>query len=112
MDRVPEPKNLPQPLDEGLFDLIGYLLTSARGLLDEPAEYGPFRLVEGVSRLCGLMSESSSRHLEVLGRLKLIIDRDKFAVMTDAGAFRELLDRAVLEFTRGMKEGDARAPAT
>ncbi len=97
--------DLSPPLDEGLFDLIGYMLTSARGLLDEPVEYGPFRLIEGVSRLCALMSESSSRHKELLGRLKLVIDRDKFTMMTDFEAFTKLLDNAVLEFTRSMKAG-------
>jgi hypothetical protein len=105
MDHAAKEQNLPRLLDDGLFDLIGYLLTSARGLLDEPAEYGPFRLVEGVSRLCGLMSDSSSRHQELLGRLKLIIDRDKFTMMTDAEVFKGLLDNAVLEFTRSMKTG-------
>lgn len=105
MDQAAKEQNLPALLDDGLFDLIGYLLTSARGLLDEPVEYGPFRLVEGVSRLCGLMGNSSSRHQELLGRLKLIIDRDKFTMMTDAEAFKGLLDNAVLEFTRSMKAG-------
>lgn len=99
--------NLPRPLDDELFDLIGYLLTSARGLLDEPAEYGPFRLIEGASRLCGMVG-AQSRHEELLRRLKLIIDGDKFSVMTDASVFKGLLDRAVLEYTRGMKaEGQA-----
>jgi hypothetical protein len=103
MDQLAKDQNLPRLLDDGLFDLIGYLLTSARGLLDEPVEYGPFRLVEGVSRLCGLMSDSSSRHRELLGRLKLAIDTGKFAMMTDAEIFKRLLDNAVLEFTRSMK---------
>ena len=103
--------NLPPQLDEGLFDLIGYMLTSARGLLDEPVEYGSFRLVEGVSRLCGLMGESSSRHGELLGRLKSMIDRDKFTMMTDGAAFKGLLDSTVLEFARSMRAaGDAGAP--
>jgi hypothetical protein len=106
MDQAAKGHDLPRPLDDGLFDLIGYLLTSARGLLDEPPEYGPFRLIEGVSRLCGLMS-TSSRRRELLGRLKLVIDGDKLTVMTDAKAFKGLLDNAVLEFTRGMKaEGE------
>jgi hypothetical protein len=109
MDQAAKGQSPSRPLDDGLFDLIGYLLASARGLLDEPPEYGPFRLIEGVSRLCGLMS-ASSRRQELLGRLKLIIDRDKFTLMTDAKAFKGLLDDAVLEFTRGMKaEGNAHA---
>ncbi len=40
-----------------LFELIGYMLSSARGLVDEQNMYGPFRHVEGVSRLCSILSE-------------------------------------------------------
>ncbi len=38
-------------LREDLFLLVGYLLTSARGLYDEPAGYGPFRLLDAAARL-------------------------------------------------------------
>ena len=111
MEQTSKEQNLPRLLDDGLFDLIGYLLTSARGLLDEPVEYGPFRLVEGVSRLCGLMRGSSSRHWEFLGRLKLAIDTNKLTMMTDAEVFKGMLDDAVLEFTRSMKRGGDSDPS-
>jgi hypothetical protein len=90
-------------LPRGLFDLIGYMLTSARGLLDEPAEYGPLRLVEGVSRLCQLMMENYSAYRELLGRLKEEIDGGKFLVTSDMEAFRRMVDRAVGEYTRLLK---------
>lgn len=34
-----------------LFLLLGYLLTSAHGLFNEPIGYGPFRLMDAASRL-------------------------------------------------------------
>lgn len=37
--------------DEALFEHALYLVASARDCLDEPLVYGPFRMVEGVSRL-------------------------------------------------------------
>jgi len=46
------------PLHQGLFRLLGYMLASARGLVDEPQLYGPFRLLDGASRLCGLLAAS------------------------------------------------------
>ena len=97
--------------------MMGFSISSAiclpprAGFWTSRAEYGPFRLLEGVSRLCGLMSDSSSRHQELLGRLKLIIDRDKFTMMTDAEVFKGLLDNAVLEFTRSMKAGGDTDPS-
>jgi len=45
-------------LSEGLFLLVGYLLTSARGLYDEPQDYGPFRLIEAAARLIEAMEEA------------------------------------------------------
>lgn len=83
--------------------MIGYMLTSARGLLDEPAEYGPLRLVEGASRLCQLMMENCSAYRELLGRIKADIDGGKFLVTSDMEAFTRMVDRAVGEYTRLLK---------
>jgi hypothetical protein len=102
---------LAESLDRGLFDLIGYMLSSARGLFDEPAEYGPFRLAEGVSRLCSLLAAapagSGSRYQDFLLHLKELIDEGKFSLMTDPEAFIRMLDQAVLAFTRRMKQDGA-----
>ena len=94
----PEPMN--EGLDRGLYELLGYLLTSARGLLDEPGEYGPLRLIEGASRLCGLMVGNGSSYGPTLGELKRGIDAGKFTVTSDPPAFLRALDQAVREYTR------------
>jgi hypothetical protein len=86
--------------DRELYELLGYLLTSARGLLEEPGEYGPLRLLEGASRLCGLMVAGGSSYGDTLGGLKSGIDAGKFSVMTDPEAFAQTLDRAVRDYTR------------
>jgi hypothetical protein len=91
---------LGESADRGLYELLGYLLTSARGLLEEPGEYGPLRLLEGASRLCGLMMENGSSYAAVLGELKSGIDAGKFSVISDAEAFARTLDRAVQEYAR------------
>lgn len=56
-------------LDHDLFLLLGYLLSSAHGLYDEPAAYGPFRLVDGARRLLTAMAKQSTLdpYLERLG---------------------------------------------
>jgi hypothetical protein len=41
-------------LQWGFISLISYMLTSARGLVDEPKIYGPSRLVEAAKRLINL----------------------------------------------------------
>ena len=44
-----------QVLRRDLFLLLGYMLTSARGLFDEPKGYGPFRLVDTAGRILEIM---------------------------------------------------------
>lgn len=85
-------------------DLMGYMITSARGLLDEPQIYGPFRLVEGVSRLCELMEKEEGADSAFLSQLKAKIDEGKFSVMSDVDAFTKMLDEIVLDYAKKLKE--------
>jgi len=91
-------------LYKGLFELIGYMLTSARGLIDEPPLYGPFRLVDGVSRLCGLLEKEESEYGDFISQLKAKIDERKFAVITDVETFIDMMDGVVLDYTKRLKK--------
>ena len=91
-------------LYRGLFELTGYMLTSARGLIEEPQLYGPFRLLDGVSRLCGILEKEDSGYGDFFPELKVKIDEKKYTLMTDEDAFIRMMDDAVLYFTRKMKE--------
>ena len=91
-----------KPLYSGLFELVGYMLTSARGLIDEPQLYDPFRLIDGVSRLCALLDDVTE-YGDFFTKLKEKIDEGKFLVMTDTVAFVKLLDEAVLDYTKRFK---------
>ena len=85
-----------------LFELLGYMLTSARGLIDEPPLYGPFRLLDGASRLCGFLDDVAG-YGDFYSSLKEKIDERKFLVMTDTEEFVKLLDEAVLDYTKQIK---------
>ena len=91
-------------LDQGLLELAAYMITSARGLLDEPATYGPFRLIDGASRLCGLLSENGHDDGEFFDKLQTRIDEGKFSVMGDLDEFRKMLDAAVIDITHHLME--------
>ncbi len=95
-----------QEFDSGAMELMAYMLTSARGLVDEPATYGPFRLVDGASRLCELLIAKGHPDKAFLEGLKAKIDERKFVLMTDADAFVALVDETVIDVTRAlMKKG-------
>jgi hypothetical protein len=91
-------------LKRGLFDLIGYMLTSARGLVDEPTLYGPFRLIDGVSRLCTILIDEDEENSEFYKSLKSKIDEKKYTVMSDTSSFITFMDEAVLDYTKKLKE--------
>jgi hypothetical protein len=91
-------------LYRGLFELTGYMLTSARGLIEEPQLYGPFRLLDGVSRLCGILEKKDIGYGDFFSELKEKIDEKKYTVISDEDAFIRMMDDAVLDFTRKMKE--------
>ena len=44
-------------LRRDLWLLVGFLLTGAHGLYGEPANYGPFRLLDSVGRLVEIMEQ-------------------------------------------------------
>jgi len=81
-------------LEEKIFELVGYMVTSGRNLLDETPLYGPFRLVDAASRLILLLEDeeiTSSR----LSAIRERIDAGKYSVMTSPGEFRTFLGSLV-----------------
>jgi hypothetical protein len=88
-----------EELDRGLYELLGYLLTSARGLLEEPGEYGPLRLAEAASRLCALLAGGGSSYGAAARQLQAGIDAGKQRPVRPP-AFQRTLD--VRDYTRGL----------
>ena len=82
--------------EQQLGRLLCYMAASARGLLDEPAAYGPFRLIDAVSRLIEILGAEGAVD-EDLNRIRVLIEDGKYLVMTDMHAFTKMLDQAVVE---------------
>ena len=75
------------------FELLVYLLTSAKALPDEPASYGPIRLTEAASKLCRVLCENCPESQEYRKLLECI-DADKGKALTEPEAFSRMLERA------------------
>lgn len=92
------------------FEHVLYLVASARDCLDEPLVYGPFRMIEGVSRFLEHAGGD-----EFLARAKETIDREKYNVMGGREQFAAWLDELLREFAAEAKrrnlEGGERAGA-
>ncbi len=81
-------------LEEKVFELVSYVVVSARNLLDEPAKYGPFRLLDTASRLIGVLKEFGldSERLEAV-REK--IEAGKYSAMGTEEEFESFLESLV-----------------
>jgi len=80
--------------EEKIFELATYAVVSARNLLEEPARYGPFRLVDTVSRLVEILetADMSSERLEGLGKR---IEDGKYTAMGTEAEYRDFLESLV-----------------
>jgi len=91
-------------MNDQFFAYIGYMLTSAQGLLHEPQDYGPFRLLEGVSRLCSMLENKETQYGDFFTVLKEEVDKNKFLIMTDMDTFVKSIDEAIVIYVRKAKE--------
>lgn len=70
------------PLYNDLFLLLGFLLTSAHGLFNEPPSYGPFRLTDAASRLVAIL-QSHGMDDPFLTQLAQDLEAERFGSSDD-----------------------------
>lgn len=80
--------------EEQALELITFLVSAAEICLHEPIYYGTFRLVDGASRLMGMMLEHNPPTSgELLKAYKAEIDASKTSMMWDREAYYDFLRR-------------------
>jgi hypothetical protein len=89
-----------EELRDELLLLIGYLLTSAHGLFQEPQSYGPARLLETAGRLLDLMEEQGLLD-DSLQDLRAAIDRERYGPEDEEG-FPDRVNNLALRWTESM----------
>ncbi len=97
-----------QSAETALFELVGYMVTSARNLLDETPLYGPFRLVDAASRLVSIL-DSQGLASERLRSMQEAIEEGKYSVMREETEFAAYLDDLVerlIDHATGARGGD------
>lgn len=94
--------------NEYLFDLALFLVTSARNCIDEPPLYGPFRLLDALSRLTDLPKYTAGLDEDpFLKEAKAFADEKKFLVASDVEGFRQAADELVVRFAVELKRRSA-----
>lgn len=83
--------------------LFGYMVTSARGLVDEPKLYGPFRMLDCVSRFITLLDYEGLAD-DFLKKERAKIDDIKDLLMRDERKFVESLDQVTIDLATALRE--------
>ncbi len=78
-------------LNDKHFQLLAFLITSARGCIDEPKLYGPLRLLDAATKLIEIMEKEGKCDEDIL-KLKELIEESIDTLMYDEEAFIEFLD--------------------
>jgi hypothetical protein len=94
--------------NEYLFELALFLATSARNCIDEPPLYGPFRLLDALSRLADFPEHEESLKEDLfLKEVKRFVDEKKFLVTSDVEGFTRAADELVERFAKELKRRSA-----
>jgi hypothetical protein len=85
------------------FKLLAFLITSARGCVDEPHLYGSLRLIDAASRLINIMKNEGKATDELL-KIQKLIEEKKDLVMYNEEEFIKLLDDLSRELAKIIKQ--------
>jgi len=90
-------------LKENLFDLICYMLVSARNLDREKKMYGPLRLIDAANKLIEIL-EKNGLCDELLSQVRTIIESNKYKLMADKEEFASFLDDLLQKMVAKLKK--------
>ncbi|MCR4429273.1 MAG: DUF6092 family protein [Caldiserica bacterium] len=86
-----------------VYELICYMVTSACNLIQETKDYGPFRLIDAVSRLVEILSKRNLSSLK-MEELRDKIEENKYRVLEGESKFLSFLNDLVLFAVQGIDD--------
>jgi len=92
-----------EQLKGSFFELLTFLTVSARNCVEEPKLYGPFRLIDGASKLIEIL-EGEALADEFLLKLRKKIEEEKYSVMSNKNGFIKFLNDLTLSFADELKK--------
>jgi hypothetical protein len=84
--------------EKEIIKLFTYMVTSARGCVDEPKIYGPFRLIDSISKLYSILKENDLIENKEVSKIIGKIEEKKYSCMTDEKEFVTMLDDVIDDF--------------
>jgi hypothetical protein len=91
-------------VEEDLYELLSFLVSSAHLCVNEPRLYGTFRLVDAACRLVGFALESGQlEDGQFLRDFKEDADKRKFLLFSDEENYIQFLEDATRKIAKEMK---------
>lgn len=82
-------------LEDEHFQLLAFLITSARGCVDEPPIYGPLRLIDAAEKIISLIMKKYGE-VQELQEMRKKIGEARNLVVTNEEEFTKVLDELVI----------------
>jgi len=82
-------------IESDILKIFSYIVSSARGCIDEPKIYGPFRLLDTMSRLFYILKCNGEITNKEIEKIVEEIDKFKFNCKTDEKKFKIELDKII-----------------
>jgi len=98
-----EKDSLTDAVRDFIFEYSIFLITAARGTLDEPRTYGALRLIDGITRLTELYSKSQTNPDNFMLEIRAEIQSNLDYAMKSEELLTEFMDKLILKFTDEMK---------
>ena len=81
---------------ELIYDFIGYVLTSARGLYQEPQSYGPMRMIDTLENAISLLKEIDvAMDSQSVDNILASIRENRWKAMSDPEEFAIAIDESI-----------------
>lgn len=81
-----------------IIKILAYMVTSARGCIDEPKIYGSFRLIDSMSKLYSTLEKDNLIEDEDVLKIIEKIEKKKYSCMGDEKEFVTMLDDVIDDF--------------
>jgi len=91
-------------IERKLLELFCYMSSSARGCVEEPKLYGPFRIIDFIERIIQLLEDAGIAN-DFLEKEKEKIEEGKYLVMQNEEKFVKFLDKLVIDFAKELAKG-------
>ena len=87
--------------EDQAFKLLAFLVTGARLCVDQPEDYGTFRLIDGACGLLSFLLESDeAQERDFYAKLRRDIEDNKLLLLTDEEAYAEFLPQKRVGYDR------------